>query len=403
MPALHFQTTLLLTLLVAAAFAAGGLFIGPALSQQPAIHRKVAANTAICLGVAYRIAVGPDVTPFDYAVIWMLLSSAPLAFTSALRHAVKLPDIDRRLLLTGAAYAVLLSGSAWLFDSQQVTSLIASQTIAHSLWLGLRSSRKLHDPSLLWGRRVLSLTFGMLMVLSASHLVPRIHDIARGIEAITPTPMTYVFLLVLILWLNIGMSLTLFLQLAARVADLAHVDSLTGALNRRGLGNRLSERREQARQPIEGSVVLIDIDHFKSVNDSHGHAVGDQVLQWFAASLRGFARPTDLIVRMGGEEFLLLLPGCPVSQAAEVAQRIRDHFDRHNTLDCGGWTLRVTASFGVSTLGSHGADLQRDLARADEALYAAKRSGRNQVQIWRPSVAQAVHPFGGAHEHTLPV
>jgi diguanylate cyclase (GGDEF)-like protein len=124
---------------------------------------------------------------------------------------------------------------------------------------------------------------------------------------------------------------------------------------------------------------MIDLDHFKYINDDHGHAVGDKVLQEMARICELELRGSDVLGRVGGEEFLLLLPDTPMANAIYAAERMREHLSQQ-VLSMDGHTLRLTASFGVAAIDhsmSRFADL---LDRADSALYQAKHGGRDQVR-----------------------
>ncbi|MEA2124058.1 MAG: two-component system, cell cycle response regulator [Solirubrobacteraceae bacterium] len=154
------------------------------------------------------------------------------------------------------------------------------------------------------------------------------------------------------------------------------LDELNGLLNRRALEPRFAEVAEQAvlsGQPV--SVVVADIDHFKSVNDGHGHAVGDTVLREVAFAMRRNLRTFELLYRLGGEEFLLLLPGADAGDAAEVAEKLRAAIE---SLRPEG--LAVKCSFGVATARDEDIVFKTLVAAADVALYDAKRYGRNRVE-----------------------
>lgn len=130
------------------------------------------------------------------------------------------------------------------------------------------------------------------------------------------------------------------------------------------------------------AVLLLDIDHFKRINDSHGHLVGDQVLAGLAATLTESVRPSDLVGRFGGEEFAVLLPGATLPAAARTAERIRSRVERHPVPVADGRPqLRLTVSVGAAALRSDVADLGGLLESADLALYAAKAAGRNAVRL----------------------
>ncbi|MGZ6697579.1 MAG: GGDEF domain-containing protein [Solirubrobacteraceae bacterium] len=152
------------------------------------------------------------------------------------------------------------------------------------------------------------------------------------------------------------------------------LDGLTGMLNRRSLAARVAELTEQS-QIAGASIGLIvgDLDNFKAVNDEHGHSVGDAVLVDVAYALRKELRAFDMAYRLGGEEFLVLLPGAGPGEATEVAERLRMAV---GAFPAGG--VDVTMSFGVAS-SRGGFDYAALFAAADEALYAAKRAGRNRV------------------------
>jgi diguanylate cyclase (GGDEF)-like protein len=163
------------------------------------------------------------------------------------------------------------------------------------------------------------------------------------------------------------------------------LDELTGLMNRRSLEPRLAEISQQAAmtgQPV--SFVAGDLDHFKLVNDKWGHAVGDVVLSQAADAMRRCLRTFELLYRIGGEEFLLVLPGAGENDALTIAGSLRAAVEK---AEPGG--LGVTCSFGVAT--SRGADVAFEplLKASDAALYAAKRGGRNRVELFNPHLSAA--------------
>jgi diguanylate cyclase (GGDEF)-like protein/putative nucleotidyltransferase with HDIG domain len=164
-------------------------------------------------------------------------------------------------------------------------------------------------------------------------------------------------------------------QQNAQLSVMAMKDALTGCYNRRALFDRLSAVwADSKRYKHPASIVMVDVDYFKSVNDKHGHAVGDQVLQRIAQVLNSTAREGDVIARYGGEEFCLLLPHTDVDQAERAAERLRQAIEK---LQIGA--ISVTASFGVTEIAAIDANVEALMERADNALYAAKRTGRNRV------------------------
>lgn len=169
----------------------------------------------------------------------------------------------------------------------------------------------------------------------------------------------------------------------ARLEQLAQTDPLTQLLNRRALTERITAEMERAlRYDSSMALLMIDLDHFKTVNDTYGHLVGDDVLRDVAALLTATIRTTDMVARYGGEEFLVLLPETDDAGAEAFAERIREAIERHKF---GGRidqpALRLTTSVGVATFPAARIESVEDLfARADAALYRAKADGRNRVR-----------------------
>ena len=161
---------------------------------------------------------------------------------------------------------------------------------------------------------------------------------------------------------------------------LATTDPLTGAMNRRAFTERCAMEAGRARRNGSAvALVICDLDHFKRINDSYGHATGDTVLKVFTGIVQEMIRPSDALGRIGGEEFALLLPGSDAENGAMVAERVRARFAATPiAAEGGGFT--ASASFGVA-LWAEGQPLEKAFSTADEALYAAKAKGRNRVEI----------------------
>ena len=171
-------------------------------------------------------------------------------------------------------------------------------------------------------------------------------------------------------------------RLAQRLRELSMIDGLTRLLNRRTVHMRLCEELDRARRyDLPLSIVLCDLDHFKTINDTHGHLAGDNVLMSVADVLRLHARSADVIGRYGGEEFLLLLPSTGIESAAAASRRLLEAIERHPVALPDGQHVTVTASLGAASL----SELERDagpdalLALADKRLYEAKAGGRNRA------------------------
>ena len=165
--------------------------------------------------------------------------------------------------------------------------------------------------------------------------------------------------------------------------DAALTDPLTGLHNRRGLEGRSEALHfRPGGAPATQVWVMVDIDHFKRVNDTYGHEAGDEVLKAVAEALRSTARVADIVARFGGEEFVLVLPDTGAEVGARIAERLRLAIEALST-DVDGQVIRVTASFGVAQRAAQESQLEV-LERADAALFSSKKDGRNRVTMSTP-------------------
>ena len=194
------------------------------------------------------------------------------------------------------------------------------------------------------------------------------------------------------LWvlLSLSLGLTLFglviFKLGGQLRRAARHDRLTGLLNRHAMDDVLTQERQRAqRMGAPFSALMVDIDHFKQVNDRLGHAAGDHTLRTVAQHLRRHLRATDVVARWGGEEFLVLLPATHRTEACHLAQKLCEGV-RRLPIPWGGEDLNCTVSIGVSLfigLGTSGDDVLR---QADKAMYEAKTRGRNRFCFYTPEM-----------------
>lgn len=176
----------------------------------------------------------------------------------------------------------------------------------------------------------------------------------------------------------------------AEQRKFAMIDPLTGLMNRRAFMAAVERAaRRGRRDPM--TLLVLDLDHFKQVNDRFGHEIGDRVLYGFAQVAERVTRPNDQLYRMGGEEFCFLLPDCALSEALAVAERIRIGFAAL-VIDARGLEAKTTVSIGLADDGGSQIDLEVLLEAADAALYEAKARGRNQVVVSSPSLLRPVAP-----------
>lgn len=197
------------------------------------------------------------------------------------------------------------------------------------------------------------------------------------------------------IWVNMDLSIWFLLNFcmlmltsfraAEPLRQSALFDPLTGALNRRGLNSELQARSPWASAEHGLAVIALDLDHFKTVNDHHGHDAGDEVLQRFSDVVRGCIRSDDLFARLGGEEFMLVLRDTHAETAQALAERIRQQVMGLEFSPVGA-SFRITVSLGMSFTANRHAQYSTLMRLADEALYEAKHKGRNRIEVrWLPA------------------
>ena len=180
-------------------------------------------------------------------------------------------------------------------------------------------------------------------------------------------------------------------DISMEMKQLAIHDQLTGILNRRGLGEQGAMAYAASRRtgrPV--SVIMTDIDRFKSINDEYGHAVGDTALVHFAELLIENRRVDDILARVGGEEFAIVLQGADLQSALNIAVNLCAKIEAH-AMQIEDNTLKMTASFGVATVSNKDTCLSDTIMRADRALYRSKRAGRNQVDLESSQLMWSTH------------
>jgi diguanylate cyclase (GGDEF)-like protein len=272
-----------------------------------------------------------------------------------------------------------------------LVALVISEVLSHVI--GGPGAIAFLMPAMVWA----AMTYGVFPVTILNGVVcfGKAAAIAMGAFSFTPehvmeaTSYRTGLALLSLAPLAVACAYVLRLQVLYKLNHAVNHDFLTGVLGRRALmerGQKLLSRLEEEGQPV--AVLMADIDHFKHVNDTYGHAQGDLVLQHFAALAQETLRPEDLIGRMGGEEFAIVLPRTQREQALAAAQRLCERVRAH-TFEHAQGSMHITLSVGlhaVSAIGQH-ETLEQLLTKADEALYAAKHGGRNQVRRYGPLMA----------------
>jgi diguanylate cyclase (GGDEF)-like protein len=267
-----------------------------------------------------------------------------------------------------------------------MTVFTVAQTLPMALSLKLLLSP--HQGRVNPGARLAGIVTIILMAILAVRLFGAITGIGGGFSYLHFSPLQSVVILVLVflsMALNFGFLLMAMDRLRNEVADLALLDDLTGVGNRRYLLQRLSEecaRSERSGQPF--ALLVMDLDSFKSINDTHGHAAGDACLQHFTLMAQTRLRPGDMLARTGGDEFCIVLPASTLREGAMIARRVLE-VCRADAEQCSGNDIPVAVSIGVAQwtreMGLHP---DRLIAAADHALYDAKKAGRNGYATYVP-------------------
>jgi diguanylate cyclase (GGDEF)-like protein len=291
-------------------------------------------------------------------------------------------------LITGLSFAGLTFFIVG-YDSAQIRILIYSlgQAVPMALTLKLLLSRQ--EGRVNPGARLAGVVSVLIIVMYAMRAGGSLLHIGGDFSFIKSNPVQSVIVLALMFlsmsW-NFGFLLMAIDRLRNEVADLALLDDLTGVGNRRHLLQRLTEecaRSERCGEPF--ALLVIDLDGFKAVNDTHGHAAGDACLQHFTLMAQTRLRPGDMLARTGGDEFCVVLPASTLREGAMIARRILD-VCREDAEACVGADIPISLSIGVAQWTREmGPFPDRLMAAADHALYAAKKGGKNRHAVYDPS------------------
>jgi diguanylate cyclase (GGDEF)-like protein len=371
-----------------------------------ALFMALLACGAICLEATRRLGTSTGVSR-DLLFVWWLPIAlllpplyalvAPIPLSALLQWRVRRELIHRRLLsmaalsLAGAAASVTFGHSSMRTGAIRDLAVRLSYS-GHEAW----SSWPLALPiaigcaALFWmvntalmaiaAQAAQPLTEWYVVLWDSENLILDLTGICVGVVITAVCALSPVLLVVIVPPVILLQRSLLHQQL--RVA--ARTDAKTGLLNAAAWQRDAETEISRAAKTRDWlALLLIDIDHFKRVNDTYGHLAGDQVLTGLAEVLRHRARARDVIGRFGGEEFVVMLPGADASQACQAAERLREEISSAPIV-CDTGTVRITASVGVAVLGLHGADVQGLLAAADLALYQAKEAGRDQVCLSLP-------------------
>jgi diguanylate cyclase (GGDEF)-like protein len=383
--------TVIVTLAVNLVFS-GGLYYLIGRNMPPASGLGLWAAAAMLLGAAYltRLLEGLDSPTLLSPLLDVAMVAAAMLFLGGLRQFVGQPAGRPATLWIGlAAYVAALGLGLALWDLQGRYALL---NIALGLmWstLGLTAARAMRrntEPAL---RMPLALTAGMVGALGLLTLLRGATIVQQGIESMYGTRQSeiyYGYASLAVVLLALTLLWMVFMRLHAQLAELASRDALTRLLNRNGLDDAL--KRHFATRDAQPVILLqVDVDHFKQINDSHGHASGDALLRAVAATLTRHARASDFVARVGGEEFVVGCIGGDAAIVTALAERLCRAVGALELATPGKSALRCTVSVGLSRQFTRLADWEVAWREADDALYAAKSAGRNRVEAFETSIA----------------
>ncbi|MGB9117335.1 GGDEF domain-containing protein [Bradyrhizobium sp.] len=291
-------------------------------------------------------------------------------------------------LITGVTFAGL-AFFMFGYDSPTARILIYSVAQALPLALTLKLLMSRRDGRINPGARLAGIIAMLTIGIFAFRAVGKILQIGGDFSFVqfnAPQSIAILALMFLSMAFNFGFLLMAIDCLRNEVADLALMDDLTGVGNRRHLLQRLTEecaRSERSNQPF--ALLVVDLDGFKTINDTHGHAAGDACLQHFTLMAQTRLRPGDMLARTGGDEFCVVLPTSTLRDGAAVARRIIE-VCRDDAAACVGKDIPIAVSIGVAQWTHEvGAFPDRLIAAADHALYVAKKEGRNRHAVYELS------------------
>ena len=343
----------------------------------------------------FSIGMALAFTPFSESP-WVFVVTNPLIAASAGLMITGIQAFEERQPDWRIPIVMLCLSVVANFCVSILTYNIAGRVISNSLILGIafaicaRSLLIKIDPPLRTAYWLTGSTFVMLTLLAIARIQYVIVNPPKVNFLLSPNSnnmMVFFGFNVLFMLVGFGFVLMLNYRLATDLRRLATRDSLTSALNRRSLeeiANQLQAHLSRSGGYL--SVLMLDIDHFKTVNDRYGHPVGDAVLIALSTISHTTIRTGDYFARYGGEEFCILLPGTTEAEACILANRLRQAFSEI-PIDCGrGELVRCTVSIGASDSSVSGLDFEKLIAHADAALYQAKHAGRNCVVPYSQSV-----------------
>jgi diguanylate cyclase (GGDEF)-like protein len=294
------------------------------------------------------------------------------------------------LIFTGVMWTTLVTPNAGL--SAAILPAVSAVSLLLSAAIIIRHREQTRSAE--WASAITMILFAMAQIPAAGY----VYGLGPDSEVVTQLMFSHPSMLLLPAGF-IGMAMFVIFMLASDLyedmKEIAVRDQLTGLFNRRGFGEQSARSYANARRSKQLiSVIAADIDHFKSVNDEFGHDIGDEALRHFASLLTDKRRASDIVARIGGEEFVLVLPGTDIREATAIADELCIRMAT-SPMVTDGRQIVMTSSFGVATISDQDTSLTDVVIKADRALYRSKRAGRNRVDL---ESSQIMRTFGGSFE-----
>lgn len=358
------------------------VFLVMALSQRGQIFlwHWMGAMAASMAGSFIMMGVPPETlpsVPVTMVIYWLYGASLVLSWTgfrSFFGRPVKIGLGAFLAVLPAVLYPIVLATG---LSTRFALAAVFANCSAVAALTSYESFRRMPGVARLWSQYIEAVAFGayaLILLLSIGMLLGTDRPIASAESARASLILDQVAG-VFVYFGYVAMTAE---RANRRLVRIAETDPLTELYNRRGLAEALHQRFADRDGYPSAGLLIADIDHFKVINDGHGHEGGDRILMAFAKRMRSAFRGTDLVARWGGEEFLVVLPGATQRELAAVAERLRASVaEEPFSLRTGA--LAVTISIGITTMDPNDNDFEQAVQRADAALYAAKSGGRNRV------------------------
>jgi diguanylate cyclase (GGDEF)-like protein len=331
----------------------------------------------------------PDVFPVIFGNLLLVMSLCCMWI--GVRQFYGRPLPVRRCIAVGCGVALLLTLNLHTIDNIATRLAVISFGQCYLLAEITRDVRRHTGHRRSPGADLVALLCTVVIAIHATRTVAALSGLGGPLDFVSFNTIQSVFFLGLVIagtMAHFGLLLMAVDRLRAEVAELALADDLTGIANRRRFLTRLDEAcAEATRSGASFALMVIDIDGFKAVNDTHGHGAGDECLRAFTRAVQSRLRPEDLLARTGGDEFCAILPAASMTDAALVARGLIKAC-RRARVDWNGTTIPLTTSIGIAAWSPGiGRDSARLIHDADQALYVAKKQGRDRLAVHEPSPA----------------